>query len=114
MVRRLSIRGFSNSSTTYERICIFCEKANFLKGTRNREPLVQCRDMRADSSIRKMATLKNDSKILSLVSRELIAAEACYHKACYRSYTRPDASSYQHAMREAKQNSVSCLILKTC
>ena len=34
--------------------------------------------MRADSSIRKIATQKNDSKILALVSRELVAAEACY------------------------------------
>ena len=49
--------------------------------------------MRADSSIRKMAILKNDGKILALVSRELIAAEACYHRTCYRSCTRPDASS---------------------
>ena len=49
--------------------------------------------MRANGSIRKMATLKNDSKILSLVSRELIPAEASYHRTCYRSYTGPDASS---------------------
>ena len=55
--------------------------------------LVQCRDMRVDSSIRKIATQKNDSKILALVSRELVAAEACYHRTCYRSYTRPEASS---------------------
>ena len=69
------------------------KKTKFLKGTRNREPPVQCRDMRADTSTRKMARLKNDSKILALVSRELIAAEACYHKTCYRSYIRPDARS---------------------
>ena len=49
--------------------------------------------MRADSSIRKIATQKNDSKILALVSRELVAAEACYHRTCYRSYTRPEGSS---------------------
>ena len=34
--------------------------------------------MRADSSIRKIATQKNDSKILSHVPRELVAAVACY------------------------------------
>ena len=81
VARRVSIRGSgsSNISTTYKRICIFC--------TRNREPLVQCRDMRADSSIRKIATQKNDSKILALVSRELVAAEVCYHRTCYRSST---------------------------
>ena len=49
--------------------------------------------MRADSSIRKIATQKNDSKILALGSRELVAAEACYHRTWYRSYTRPEASS---------------------
>ena len=49
--------------------------------------------MCADSSIRKIATQKNDSKILALVWRELVAAEACYHRTCYRSYTRPEASS---------------------
>ena len=27
------------------------------------------------------------------MSRELVAAEACYHRTCYRSYTRPEASS---------------------
>ena len=49
--------------------------------------------MRADSSIRKIATQKNDSKILALVSHELVATEACYHRTCYRSCTRPEASS---------------------
>ena len=94
MARRVSIRGSSNIFTTYERICIFCEKPKYFKGIRNREPFVQCQDMRTDSSIRKIATQKNDtSKILALVSRELVAAEACYHRTCYRSYTRPEASS---------------------
>ena len=92
VVRRLSIRGSTNTSTTYERSCIFCERPKYIKGTRSREPLVQCRDMRADSSIRKIATQKNDSRILALASRELVAAEACYHRTCYRSYTRPDVS----------------------
>ena len=49
--------------------------------------------MRADSSIRKIATQKNDSKILALVSHELVATEAGYHRPCYRSCTRPEASS---------------------
>ena len=72
VVRRLSIRGSTNTSTTYERSCIFCERPKYIKGTRSREPLVQCRDMRADSSIRKIATQKNDTKILTFVSRELV------------------------------------------
>ncbi len=84
---RLSIRGSPEPSTTYKRTCIFCEKqTRYLKGTKNKEPLVQCRDMRADNTIRKIATKKHDSKILAIVSRELVAAEACYHRSCYRSY----------------------------
>ena len=49
--------------------------------------------MRSDSSIRKIGTEKNDSKILALVSRELVSSEACYHRKCYRSYTTPEARS---------------------
>ena len=31
---------------------------------------------------------KNDSRILAIVTRELVAAEAFYHKSCYRDHTR--------------------------
>ena len=31
---------------------------------------------------------KNNPRILAIVTRELVAAEACYHKSCYRDYTR--------------------------
>ena len=31
---------------------------------------------------------KNDPRILAIVTRELVAAEECYHKSCYRDYTR--------------------------
>ena len=73
MAGALSIRGSSNYSTTYECIYIFCDRKKIRKGTRNREPLaLQYRDMRAYSSIKKMATLTNDRKILALVSSELI------------------------------------------
>ena len=45
-------RTSPTTSTTYEHVCIFCEKkSKYLKGTRNREPLVQCRDLRTDHSI---------------------------------------------------------------
>ena len=45
-------------------------------------------DMRSDETIRKAAVGKNDHRILAVVYRELVAAEACYHKSCYRNYTR--------------------------
>ena len=27
---------------------------------------------------------KNESRIVAIVTRELVAAEACHHKSCYR------------------------------
>ena len=53
------------------------------------EILIQCIDLRADENIRKTALAKNDSKLLAIVSRDLVAAEACYHGTCHREYTRP-------------------------
>ena len=106
--KRTSIRQSPTTSTTYEQVCIFCEKkSKYLKGTRKREPLVQCRDLCADHSIRKSAMEKiacarrrisepemekKDSRILAIASREIVAAEACYHRACYKGYTRAEAS----------------------
>ena len=75
-------------------VCIFCEKkSKHLKGTRNREPLVQCRDLSADHSIRKSAMKKKDNRILPIASREIVAADACYHRTCYKGYTRAEASA---------------------
>ena len=74
--------------TESERICVFCEQAKYLKGTKTTEALIQCVDFRADSTIRRAAVGKNDPRILATVTRELVAAEACYHKSCYRDYTR--------------------------
>ncbi|KAK3751112.1 hypothetical protein QZH41_016239, partial [Actinostola sp. cb2023] len=63
--------------------------SKYAKGKDCREKLIQCSDLRADETIRSTALAKNDSKILAKVSRELVAAEGCYHKSCYREYTRP-------------------------
>ena len=54
--------------------------------------MVQYRDLRADDSIRKSAMKKKDSRILAIASREIAAAEACYHRTCYKGYTRAEAS----------------------
>ena len=35
---------------------------------------------------------KKDSRILATAFREIVAAEACYHRACYKGYTRAEAS----------------------
>ena len=88
--RRSSIREPPTKSTTYKRVCIFCDKVSkYAKGKDVREKLIQCIDLRADENIRKTALAKNDSKLLAIVSRDLVAAEVCYHGTCYREYTRP-------------------------
>ena len=86
---RLSKRQIATSARrTYEVQCIFCEKKHkFLKGEKTRESLVQCRELRADKTISVAAVKKLDTCILAVVSRDLVAAEAHYHRSCYRSYT---------------------------
>ena len=71
------------------RLHILCK---YLEGTRNREPLVQWRDLLADHSIRQSAMERKDSRILAIASREIVAAKACYHRTCYQGYTRTEAS----------------------
>ena len=88
--RGSSIREPPTKSTTYKRVCIFCDKVSkYAKGKDVRGKLIQCIDLRADENIRKTALANNDSKLLAIVSRDLVAAEACYHGTCYRGYTRP-------------------------
>ena len=47
-----------------------------------------CKELRADAKVRNVATKKLDSKILAIVSTDIVAAEAHYHQSCYRLYTR--------------------------
>ena len=48
--------------------------------------------MHTDHSIRKSARENKGSRILAIASREIVAAEACYHRTCYKNYTRAEAS----------------------
>ena len=71
-------------------ICIFCPKdksSKYIKWTRTREPLIKCVKLQADAKVRDVATKRNDTKILAIVSRKLVAAECWCHKSCYRLYT---------------------------
>ena len=52
------------------------------------ETFIQARSLCVDEKVRAVATAKMDDKILAVTSRELIAAEAHYHRTCYRDYTR--------------------------
>ena len=47
-----------------------------------------CKELRADAKVRNVATKKLDSKILAIVSTDIVTAEAHYHQSCYRLYTR--------------------------
>lgn len=85
--RRIFIRQpTAIPSRIYQRVCIFCEKDKYTRNSRTREELIQCVDMSVDETIRKAAEGKNDHRMLAVVSREL--AKACYHKSCFRNYTR--------------------------
>ena len=73
--RRSSIRQpTANPGRIYQRVCIFCEKDKYTRNSRTREE--QCVDMHADETIRKAAAGKCDNRILAVISRELVVAEA--------------------------------------
>nr|XP_032809208.1 HAUS augmin-like complex subunit 1 isoform X1 [Petromyzon marinus] len=80
----------SSASQVLEKECIFCRKKDkYLKGVKSREQLAQACQLRINSTIRKAAEIKEDSRILALLSCELVAAKAHYHRSCYKSYTKP-------------------------
>lgn len=85
-----------------ERICVFCRKTKYLKETKTREALIQCVDLRADNTIKRAAVGKNNPQILAIVMRELVAAEACYHKSCYCDNTQ----NVQEAVSDTKEEDV--------
>eukprot|EP00058_Branchiostoma_floridae_P000336 XP_002585824.1 hypothetical protein BRAFLDRAFT_111039 [Branchiostoma floridae] len=86
-------------------MCVLREVYKYIRGTNTREALIiQCVDLRADNAIRNAVLRKNDSKILAIASRELVAAEACYHKTCYRDYTRNVLSNISNVGKEEEQD----------
>ncbi|MES9883965.1 MAG: hypothetical protein ABW185_24210, partial [Sedimenticola sp.] len=46
-------------------------------------------DLRADKTLRELAIQRLDERIISVTSRDIVAAEAHFHRSCYRAYTRP-------------------------
>lgn len=82
-------RTSDTSSRVYDKKCIFCEKqSKYTKGSKTRERLIQALDLRADTRIRDAATKKSDVRILSVTSRDIVAAEAHYHASCYKAYVK--------------------------
>jgi len=105
------------SSHILEQICIFCnKKTKYIKGTKTKEPLSQSQTLRSDERVRQAAMAKLDDRIMAITSQELVAAEARYHRSCYRNYMRkvpvpstttlePDNgdAAYQEAEEQAHQ-----------
>ena len=63
-------------------------QTNILKeAVRVRNSAAACK-FRADDTIRKVATDRNDTAVMAIASDELVAKVA-NHATCYRSYTKP-------------------------
>ena len=88
---RKSLRsGSTNGGTVLPSRCKFCDKASkYQQGSKTREKIICCAELRVDGRTRQIATVKYDSKILSTTSDELVAKEAKYHSSCYKDYARP-------------------------
>ena len=90
------------TSCVYAQEFIFCEKVKHVK--RIREKLVKASQFRVDNKLRKIAVPKCEKKILAITSRDIAAAEARYHRSCYRDYTRPQQKSHE----EESVSTTSC------
>ena len=77
----------STERRVYDPVCIFGKKIKFMKNPKSREKLIQAVQLRADTTLRNCAILKNDARILAITSRDIVAMEAHYHASCYKSYT---------------------------
>ena len=81
--------GTEEKSRVYDKVCIFCErKTKYVKGMHSRESLIQAVDLRADQTIRDIAINTANERLLAITSRDIVAAEAHYHRSCYKLFTR--------------------------
>lgn len=99
--RRTSVIA-STSSRVYEPICIFCQTTKYIPKTHTRRSLRKCEYLKSDESVRRAASEKNDTRIIALLTRELVAAEGHYHHSCYKDYTRK--SSEQIEMKQTEES----------
>ena len=75
--------------------------------------MIKCCDLRADDSIRKSAIAKGDSRIIGVLSREIVAAEAWYHRSCYRDYTRQRKRAAQAQVPRARKVMITKITMVT-
>ena len=89
---RKSLRpGSTNGGTVLPSKRTFCDKASkYKKGSKTREKMICCEELHVEERIRQIATVKHDSKIVSINSDELVTKEAKYHSSCYKDYARPE------------------------
>ena len=76
-----------NISGIYKQECIFCEKDKSVISFNSREKLVKVTQLIVDETLWNIATEECDH--MALASREIVVAEAHYHRSRYREYTRP-------------------------
>lgn len=81
-------RQSSTDRRVYDTECIFCNRDKFQKTKKSREKLTKAVQLKTDHTLRQCAISKQDTKILAITSRDIVAAEAHYHASCYRNYTR--------------------------
>ena len=90
-----------------EVVCIFCEKTKMMKGSLSREKLVKATQLRVDDTLRKCSIERRDAKIMALTCRDVVAAEAHYHRSCYRNYTRTNTKTKEIDTSEENRNHYS-------
>ena len=76
-----------------------------ISGSKTFYQLMLSLEFHFDAEVRKAAVAKCD-KILAITLQNIVAAEAHYHKTCYRNYTKdekPKVVAYQEADRESYQ-----------
>ena len=104
LVRKSARKSDKNAGRLFDDNCIFCDKkVRYIKA--NKKEIAQpCSTKNAEENIKKWATLKNDTKILALASRELLAGEARYHRTCQKDYTREcEEKSEVHEMSDYEE-----------
>ena len=83
-------RNITSNSRVYINDCIFCGKDKYIRASSSWEPLVKATQLRVDKTLREKDLAKCDDKILAAITRDILAAEAHYHRSCCRDYTRPE------------------------
>ena len=95
----------STERRVYDPVYIFCKKIKFMKNPKSREKLIQAVQLRADTTLRNCAILKNDARILVIISRDIVATEAHYHASCYKSYTNIKTKEHDYVGDKEVENS---------